>query len=164
MTKDEALKMALEALKEISRHYMSLPKKGCMALAAIEEALAQPEQCQCPDCKVTPHASDCAVHNEPAWPKGACNCGAQPEQEPVAWANLNALSEQINSVNCGTVYRLPSEAEKRQPLYTTPPQRKPWAGLTEQEHTDIAVECGCMSSDWVFYGATVERLLKEKNS
>jgi len=43
---------------------------------------------------------------------------AQPEQEPVAWADLNALSEQINSVNCGTVYRLPSKEENRQPLYT----------------------------------------------
>jgi len=43
---------------------------------------------------------------------------AQPEQEPVAWADLNALSEQINSVNCGTVYRLPSEEENRQPLYS----------------------------------------------
>ena len=49
----------------------------------------------------------------------------KPEQEPVAWADLNALSEQINSVNCGTVYRLPSKEENRQPLYTTPPQRKP---------------------------------------
>ena len=48
-------------------------------------ALAQPEQCQCPNCRVTLHASDCAVHNEPAYPKGACNCGAQPEQEPVAY-------------------------------------------------------------------------------
>ena len=47
--------------------------------------MAQPEQCQCPNCRVTLHASDCAVHNEPAYPKGACNCGAQPEQEPVAY-------------------------------------------------------------------------------
>lgn len=48
---------------------------------------------------------------------------AQPEQEPLAWANLNELTEQFNSVNCGTVYRLPGEG--RSPLYTTPPQRKP---------------------------------------
>ena len=39
-----------------------------------------------------------------------------------------------------------------------------WIGLTEKEHTDIAVECGCMSADWVFYGAAVERKLKEKNT
>ena len=46
----EALKLALEALEYISSHYMSLPKIGCMALAAIEEALAeQPAQQQEPD-------------------------------------------------------------------------------------------------------------------
>jgi hypothetical protein len=40
---------------------------------------------------------------------------------------------------------------------------RPWVGLTEQEHTEIAIECGCLSADWVMYGATVERKLKEKN-
>ena len=47
---------------------------------------------------------------------------------------------------------------------TSPPASKPWVNLTEQEHTDIAIQCGCMSADWLFYGATVERILKEKNS
>ena len=42
--------------------------------------------------------------------------------------------------------------------------RHEWIGLTEKEHTEIAIECGCMSADWVFYGATVERKLKEKNN
>ena len=162
--KDEALKLALEALEDISSHYMSLPKKGCMALAAIEEALAeqetvlpggghvpavpvavygycpecggagvmrerrpngddkctnghkypsskalaeqpapvaephkQPEPCQCPECQVTPHASDCAVHNEPAYPNGACNCRAQPVQEPVAYdkTELNCFAQDL---------------------------------------------------------------------
>jgi hypothetical protein len=54
------------------------------------------------------------------------------------------------------VQRLGQEIEQE------PPQRT-WVGLTEQEHTDIAVECGCMSADWVFYGAAVERKLKQKN-
>lgn len=44
-----------------------------------------------------------------------------------------------------------------------PPQRE-WQGLTEQEHANIAVEAGCASADWVFYGAAVERALKEKNT
>ena len=48
---------------------------------------------------------------------------AQPAQEPVAWADLNALTEQFNSVNCGTAYRLPGE--NRHPLYTSPPASKP---------------------------------------
>ena len=50
------------------------------------------------------------------------------QQEPVAWADLNALTEQFNSVNCGTAYRLPGE--NRQPLYTSPQPSKP---LTDEQ-------------------------------
>ncbi len=39
------------------------------------------------------------------------------QQEPFAWADLNALTAQFNSVNCGTAYRMPGEG--RQPLYTS---------------------------------------------
>ena len=31
--------------------------------------------CQCEECQITPHQSDCAVHNMPALPKGDCDCG-----------------------------------------------------------------------------------------
>ena len=73
----------------------------------------------------------------------------QTEQEPVAWVNLNELSEQIKRVNCGTVYGQPPEAVRfgwqsvygqppeaqgSQPLYTTPPQRKP---LTDWEISNV---------------------------
>ena len=86
MTKDEALELALEALTYIYTETTADEDELIdQAITAIKEALAQPEQCQCPNCRVTLHASDCAVHNEPAYPKRACNCGAQPEQEPVAW-------------------------------------------------------------------------------
>lgn len=64
MTKErEALRMALEALEYISSHYMSLPKVGCMALAAIEEALAeQPAQPSKPWVGLTPaHLADCIL-------------------------------------------------------------------------------------------------------
>lgn len=43
-------------------------------------------------------------------------------------------------------------------------QPRPWQGLTEAEHTQIAVDSGCASADWVFYGAAVERKLKAKNT
>ena len=32
--------------------------------------------CQCPDCQIVLHFSDCSVHNEPAFPRGECDCGA----------------------------------------------------------------------------------------
>jgi hypothetical protein len=46
---------------------------------------------------------------------------------------------------------------------TIQPKRQ-WIGLTDEEHTQIAVDVGCMSSDWLFYGAAVERALKNKNT
>ena len=89
----------------------------------------------------------------------------QPEPAPVAWIINHDLEEvRRHGRRALVLHSKPITNGIETPLYTTPPQRKPWVGLTEQEHTDIAVECGCMSSDWVFYGATVERLLKEKNS
>ena len=67
-----------------------------------------------------------------------------PVQEPVAWADLNALTEQFNSVNCGTAYRLPGES--RQPLYTSPPaqQQEPvaWTLLLVGEHNGIVGKAG----------------------
>lgn len=39
-----------------------------------------------------------------------------------------------------------------------------WIYLTNQEHEDIAIECGCLGADWVFYGAVLERRIKEKNT
>lgn len=59
----------------------------------MAEQPAQPEKCQCPACKVTPHASDCAVHNAPAYQIGKCDCGAQPEQNnsrQLDWAKAQA--------------------------------------------------------------------------
>ena len=46
MTKDEALKLALEALEYIEHNYMSLPAPAEKAITAIREALNQPEQNQ----------------------------------------------------------------------------------------------------------------------
>jgi hypothetical protein len=65
-------------------------------------------------------------------------------------------------------YPGPSWPESRTELavalrYKLSAPERAWQGLTEQEHANIAVEAGCASADWVFYGAAVERALKEKN-
>jgi len=61
--------------------------------------------------------------------------------QPYGWANLDEVTEQFNSVNCGTVYRLPGE--DRSPLYTTPQEfvcstglchykaQRQWVGLMQ---------------------------------
>jgi hypothetical protein len=47
------------------------------------DKLQEPAHCQCEACKDgIIHASDCAVHNGPAYPAGECDCGVL--QEPVA--------------------------------------------------------------------------------
>lgn len=52
------------------------------------------EHCQCEACRDgTIHASDCAVHNEPAYPKGPCNCDAGKVSDAVALAFHNAISD-----------------------------------------------------------------------
>lgn len=37
------------------------------------------------------HNSDCAVHNEPAYPAGPCDCGAQLKAERRYWSWLSRL-------------------------------------------------------------------------
>jgi hypothetical protein len=100
------------------------------AITAIEEALAEHamrevqrlgqeiEQCQCIECQIKPHASDCAVHSEPAYPKGKCDCGAQLEEKPVAKYMGETYLYLYKDILVGTL------------LYTTPPQRKP---LTDEQ-------------------------------
>ncbi|MGS1064163.1 helix-turn-helix domain-containing protein [Burkholderia glumae] len=47
------------------------------AAQAVAAPVAEPAHCQCPACiDGATHASDCAVHNEPAYPNGPCNCGS----------------------------------------------------------------------------------------
>ena len=48
--------------------------------------------------------------------------------------------------------------------YASAKVEREWQELTVEEHTQIAIACGCASADWLHYGLTVERKLKEKNS
>lgn len=40
---------------------------------------------------MTEHASDCAVHNEPAYPAGPCSCGAEQAERAAALAMANDI-------------------------------------------------------------------------
>jgi|GEM_PF-2613467 len=48
--------------------------------------------------------------------------------------------------------------------YVPPPEHRTWVGLTNEEHIQVAMNAGCMSADWLSYGAAVELALKEKNT
>jgi hypothetical protein len=60
---------------------------------------AKPAHCQCTACKDgIIHASDCAVHNGPAYPAGPCDCGpTQPADNPYGydWSMLEAAQESL---------------------------------------------------------------------
>jgi hypothetical protein len=114
MTKDEALKLALGALKTIDEA-MPFPVAK-LAQAAIKEALAQPD------------FEKIADDLQNICDKQALKLGhleallAQPEQEPVGEI-VDAIE---GAFKCSFTKMLPVGAK----LYTTPSQRKP---LSEEE-------------------------------
>ena len=152
MTKDEALKLALEALTNaywpteadlMPAHNI---KECADAITAIKEALAQPEPWEkfCDsNCVWTDHHPDCKL----------------AEQEPVAW---------LIDDDYTTVFHDIAEVHRRKganvlPLYTTPPQRKP---LTDEEirlQWSEFWETEC--HPWAIgFARAIEAKLKEKNT
>lgn len=52
-----------------------------------------PAHCQCPACHSgLIHSSDCAVHNAPAEPIGACDCGALERRALAHLTDAQALA------------------------------------------------------------------------
>jgi hypothetical protein len=66
------------------------------------------------------HWSDCAVHNEPAYPNGECDCGGYTEPEAVAWREVAGKTTQYYDYN---------EDGRGEPLYL----HREWVGLTDHE-------------------------------
>jgi len=74
MTTRELLQMALDAIDE-RRSLSGETAKEYYVAHQIRAALSR-GHCMCPACKDGAlHWSDCAVHNEPAYPRGECDCG-----------------------------------------------------------------------------------------
>ena len=186
----EALKLALEALKE-NQHLVADNERHAYVMEynsiieKCEEALAQPKEPEQPaQQEPVVYAVYCgytlarkhSVHFEhdtankvaseiesfdkevrplyttPPQPK-------KPEQKPVAWMTIDSNGEEEDIWYDNPEGKL-LEGWSCKPLYTRP---RTWVGLTEQEHTELAIECGCLSADWVFYGEALERKIKEKN-
>ena len=159
MTKDEALKMALEKFEFMNHVDSIFHGEFDKEITAIKEALAQPEH------GWTPERIAGIARLKDAQDKRL----AQPEQEPVAWMDdYNACKCPDNEARCFSdkVFRMMQKhtdsLTKQQepvakvchdldghigwnpnllqlpyegtPLYTTPPQRKP---LTDKEIDDI---------------------------
>jgi hypothetical protein len=76
------------------------------------------------------HWSDCAVHSEPAYPAGECDCGLVP----VAWADKHDIEREGHDFYVNRQ----QPAKDGVPLYTAPPQRK-WQGLTDEEIRQLEI-------------------------
>ena len=121
--KDEALKLALEALE---RH-AELGLLAGSTITAIREALADSALD-----RMAENARELGLDYEPPCKTGSqctskCQQCEQPaqQQEPVA--------VYVGETWCGSVVRLYEELPLETPLYTSPPASKPWVGLTEEE-------------------------------
>ena len=135
MTKEE-LWLVLDALKWC---HGGEPCGTAEAIAVVEKALAQPEQCKYPDCK-------CPTENP-------CLKGLAQEQKPVAWVWVNNKGW----LNYGET---PHDMFKSSPLYTRPPQRT-WHGLTVEDVHDCLK--GLPTQSIEVYARSVEAKLKQKN-
>jgi hypothetical protein len=124
-------------------------------MEVLEARLAQPE-----------HWSDCAVHSEPAYPAGECDCGLVP----VAWADKHDIEREGHDFYVNRQ----QPAKDGVPLYTTEctpmvrtttPEdiakiKSKWVGLTDEEIKDI-LDCGRPNLVNI---KKAEQKLKEKNT
>ena len=145
MTKDEALKLALDALEQWNT---PLYKRGT-TITAIKEALAQPDE----DEIIIQYHEATIKRLE----KHIAELMAQPKQEPVA-------IYQFRAPRCSDWYDgIPDQRDGRGPyqtrtLYTSPPKRE-WVGLTDEEIINIS----CYDLHFAALIGEVVRKLKEKN-
>ena len=155
----KALELALEALERCVAtcfdqrshdEVMGRPEHFVnRAITAIKEALAQPEQ-----------ESVAMADYMNLMEKYVALKAAQPEQEPVAYINIEERklewAYKYMSWDTPTVINLP-----KIPLYTTPPQRT-WIELTDKER-EVCINANMGTGLWVMARA-IEAELKEKNT
>ena len=136
MDKDEALKLALEALEF---YYDLYKEKGdANAITAIKEALAN-EALE----KMAENARELGLDYE-------------PEPVPVAVVRWN----DIGHISWRTHVMLSDDT----PLYTTPPQRT-WVGLTDEEILSISADCAATHQHMdIQFARAIEAALKAKNT
>jgi hypothetical protein len=153
MTKDEALRLAWDALQQIA-HVSAMDYEyqqwAVEAITAIKEALAQPEHGWTPE-----RIAGMARLKEAQDKKLA-------QLEPVAWrAWVSKFPQGTGSDWVYVTKPIMKDSIHNQPLYTTPPQRT-WVGLTEDEVFEISNKMPY--ADRFDFAEAIEAKLKEKNN
>ena len=137
----EALKLALEALNR------GESQLRWIAIAAIEEALAQPEQ------------------------------PAQPKQEPVVWTKTWFEDGKVvtQHLTAKDIYREPDEEEYLRKAYRlanelrchlaiAPAPKRPWVGLTDEEIKILWIQHRAALPRYMCFANAVLAKSKEKNT
>ena len=141
MTKDELIEELGNLAIRFSEGWhegIKIDASDIMLFNQIAEALAQPEQ------KPVAHWSDCAVHSEPAYPKGECDCGGI-----VAVADYTALSDKYVALS---------------DKYVALKAQRTWVGLTDEEIAQGCKESWVTEQAWQSAVWWAEDKLKEKNT
>ncbi len=147
MTKDEAMKLALEAL-ENSQRFVEASANAKMlhgwgeqldtaedAITSLHQAISELEQRSIAE----------AEKQEPFEYWNAVE----------GWVKLDEVREHFHSVSCGTIYK--NEGEGRVPLYANPQPKREWVGLTDDD------EIPWDGVDAKSFARAIEAKLKEKN-
>ena len=176
MTKDEALKLALEALKELvaqTEGRFFCMKHDHVALQNARYAIARAREALAP-IEIKKELALQALHDEnerlglyeDAY-------GAQPKQEPVAWklvpikptdemlkamdeCSTEGYDERLYAGHAASVYMAAVD------VAPTPPQRT-WVGLTDKEIWTVLQFRG-YNTDTIEIAKAIEAKLKEKNT
>jgi hypothetical protein len=76
--------------------------------------LEQPAHCQCTACKDgIIHASDCAVHNGPAYPAGECDCGVAHDPDALTIAYQSGYHDGKKAALAGREWNFCERCGKR---------------------------------------------------
>ena len=175
MTKDEALKLALEALEEAWYHVGTFqPTEKAIDLydearTAIKEALAQPEQE--PVAWVYPEGLEALRAGKPWTAYGtrqepnntAFYLSPQPDIPPYAWVTFTPYGDEDD-----VWYENPEgqllEGWTYKPLYDTTPPQRTWVGLTDEDLKLLSAEWRIVYGAWMDdFARDIETKLKEKN-
>jgi hypothetical protein len=171
--KDEALKLALEALEFNQSNWQGKDK----AITTIKQALAAPVQEPVAQAWAEGYRAGIADERTSEANIGIAGMGMKveparnnpyrtttprpqpaPVQEPVAWINAEKRTFEWNGP---VLWNTPTVAVLNKiPLYTTPPTaQRQWVGLTDEEANELWES---IDSDWELMKRT-EAKLREKN-
>jgi hypothetical protein len=149
-----------------------------------EATLAQQEH----EYRCCPHDSDCAVHNEPAYPAEPCDCTYRnthnlPKSVVVHEVCLALTSQALDKLEHENFGRMPNDswtnkvldvyhffdsnpkAKKLTVIYTSPqpPAQREWVGLTQEEIDLVWDSVPETQFWWRHYAQAIEAKLKAKN-